>query len=222
MSTRPFPVTSSESPESGENRESLAVGQYVEIAADDEPFVAGPDPLDKRNQCGRLLLAGGRVALAGRITQAMHVGDGQAGSVLMAEDADAMGVPRPRMFTPAIGGKPAMHEVQPLGDDRMRFAHEGRQPEFGGNGAIAVKQLTSRCRAEEAVVAGQGGADLCKQIGALRQLQLPIPIDRPSLIRPRRPQHLLQAQHIRIGPSHIVNEGLVQPAAPGVQRNDAQ
>ncbi len=78
----------------------------------------------------------------------------------MAEDADAMGVSRPRMVAPAIGGKTAMHEIQPLCDDGMRFAHEGRQSEFGGDGAISVEELASRCRVEEAVVAGQGGADL--------------------------------------------------------------
>lgn len=74
----------------------------------------------------------------------------------MAEETDAMGVSLPRMFAPAISGKTAMHEVQPLGDDGMRFAHESRQPEFGDDGGIAVEEFASRCRAEEAIVAGAG------------------------------------------------------------------
>lgn len=133
-----------------------------------------------------------------------------------------MGVSRPRMFAPAISGKTAMHEVQPLGDDGVGFAHEGRQPKFGDNDGIAIEKLAFRGRAEEAVVAGQGGADFGKEIEALRQLQPRIPIDRPSAARTRRPQHLLQAQHIGICLPDIADQSLMQSAAPCVQGNDAQ
>lgn len=62
-------------PESGKNPKGRAVGQHVEIAADDEPFVAGPDALDEPDQRYGLFVARCGIALACGIAQAMHVGD---------------------------------------------------------------------------------------------------------------------------------------------------
>jgi hypothetical protein len=117
--------------EFAENIERGALGQYVEVATDDEGFVGSPDALDQPPERIGLLDPCRRVALSRLRSQSMHMGDSDRSLVTMIIEADTVGVPRSRVIAPIMWRIRAMNEIGCLRDDRKSSPNEGRDAEFG-------------------------------------------------------------------------------------------
>ena len=105
---------------------------------------------------------------------------------------------------------------------QSRFAHEGRQPEFGLQPPIAVEEIAARNGREERIMGRQSGLQLLEEIGPLQELDAVVAINKPFGFGIECPNHFLQAQHIRIDIDKVGHQRLMQPAAPCIQGNDAQ
>ena len=66
----------------------------------------------------------------------------------------------------------------------------------------------------------QRRAHLAQQVRALRQLEAVIPIDQPIRFRSRSAGDFLQAHDVGVGAGEVGQEGLGDPPAPGIQRQN--
>ena len=198
----------------------LAAGLHIEIAASHYGVAVLADGGDQRGEPLRLFPPRGRLVLACKVTQAMHVPDDDRAPGDEIVHPHHMRGSRAGMLAIAVGREGPVDEALGLPDDWQRLMDEGRETPERLPGDVALPEIAAGGGTEVGDMIGQDMADIVIEIGALWQLETEIAVDHLIAGSVRRHHHFLQAKHVGLSLGEVADQRLVKTSAPAVKAHD--